>query len=123
MGVRHSLFPILTFGGQRTARPTCFRQGHPQITLIAQILVLEFTFFDYEEEKEDEGDSKNISPRPTFRSNGDKWGMGVRQALFPMPTLGAHPCGGCQLPDAILHGKRSLRPRGRAVQCLAAAGF
>ncbi len=33
--------------------------------------------------------SKNISPRPTFRSNGDKWGMGVRQALFPMPTLGA----------------------------------
>jgi hypothetical protein len=49
--------------------------------------------------------------------------MGVRQALFPMPTLGAHPCGGCQLPDAILHGKRSYRPRSRAVQCLAAAGF
>ena len=66
---------------------------------------------------------KTISPRPAFRSNGDKWGMGVRQALFPMPTLGAHPCGGCQLPDAILHGKRSLRPRGRAVQHLAAAEF
>jgi hypothetical protein len=66
---------------------------------------------------------KNISPRPTFRSSGDKWGMGVRQALFPMPTLGAHPCGGCQLPDAILHGKRSFRPRSRAVQSLAAAGF
>ena len=27
---------------------------------------------------------------------------------------------GCQLPDAILHGKRSLRPRSRAVQRLAA---
>jgi hypothetical protein len=26
---------------------------------------------------------------------------------------------GCQLPDAILHGKRSYRPRSRAVQCLA----
>jgi hypothetical protein len=33
------------------------------------------------------------------------------------------PFGGCQLPDAILHGKRSLRPRGRAVQRLAATGF
>ena len=30
---------------------------------------------------------------------------------------------GCQLPDAILHGKRSLRPRSRAVQRLAAAEF
>ena len=30
---------------------------------------------------------------------------------------------GCQLPDAILHGKRSLRPRSRAVQRIAATGF
>ena len=30
---------------------------------------------------------------------------------------------GCQLPDAILHGKRSHRPRSRAVQSLAAAGL
>ena len=30
---------------------------------------------------------------------------------------------GCRLPDAILHGKRSLRPRSRAVQRLSAAGF
>jgi len=30
---------------------------------------------------------------------------------------------GCQLPDAILHGKRSLRPRSRAVQRLAATEF
>ena len=49
--------------------------------------------------------------------------MGVRQALFPVLTLGAHPRGGCQLPDAILHGKRSLRPRSRAVQCLASTEF
>jgi hypothetical protein len=30
---------------------------------------------------------------------------------------------GCRLPDAILHGKRSHRPRSRAVQRVAAAGF
>jgi hypothetical protein len=34
--------------------------------------------------------------------------------------LGAS-CSGCQLPDAILHGKRSCRPRSRAVQRLAVA--
>ena len=33
------------------------------------------------------------------------------------------PRGGCQLPDAILHGKRSFRPRSRAVQRLAVAEF
>jgi len=30
---------------------------------------------------------------------------------------------GCQLPDAILHGKRSYRPHSRAVQRLAVAEF
>ena len=30
---------------------------------------------------------------------------------------------GCQLPDAILHGKRSHRPHSRAVQRLAATGL
>src|SRR5215471_20887780 len=49
--------------------------------------------------------------------------MGVRHALFPALTLGAHPRGGCRLPDAILHGKRSHRPRSRAVQRLASAEF
>lgn len=47
--------------------------------------------------------------------------MGVRHALFPMPTLGASL--GCRLPDAILHGKRSFRPRSRAVQDLAVPGL
>jgi hypothetical protein len=47
--------------------------------------------------------------------------MGVRHALFPVPTLGATM--GCQLPDAILHGKRSHRPRSRAVQSVATAGL
>ena len=33
------------------------------------------------------------------------------------------PTRGCWFPDAILHGKRSFRPRSRAVQCLAATEF
>lgn len=37
----------------------------------------------------------------------------IRRALFR----------GCQLPDAILHGKRSLRPRSRAVQRLSTSEF
>jgi len=43
--------------------------------------------------------------------------MRVRQALFPAMALSAFP--GRQLPDAILHGKRSLRPHSKAVQRLA----
>jgi hypothetical protein len=35
---------------------------------------------------------------------------------FPCRRLGTPPQRGCRLPDAILHGKRSLRPRSRAVQ-------
>jgi hypothetical protein len=45
--------------------------------------------------------------------------VGVRHALFPGLALGAIL--GCQLPDAILHGKRSSRPHSRAVQRLAVA--
>jgi hypothetical protein len=49
--------------------------------------------------------------------------MGVRHTLFPVPTLGATSFEGCRLPDAILHGKRSFRPRSRAVPRIAAAGL
>ena len=45
----------------------------------------------------------------------------MRHALFPSAGIRRHM--GCRLPDAILHGKRSFRPRSRAVPCLAAAGF
>ena len=38
---------------------------------------------------------------------------GIRRALFR----------GCRFPDAILHGKRSYRPRSRAVRHLAMRGF
>jgi len=50
--------------------------------------------------------------------------MGVRHALFPALAIRRAPFSrGCQLPDAILHGKRSLRPRSRTVQRLASAEF
>jgi hypothetical protein len=41
---------------------------------------------------------KTISPCPTFRSNRDKWGMGVRQSLFPMLTFGAPFSGAVSFP-------------------------
>jgi hypothetical protein len=41
--------------------------------------------------------------------------------MSALPLKCAHI--GCQLPDAILHGKRSFRPRSRAVQRLAATGI
>jgi len=47
---------------------------------------------------------ETISPCPTSRSDRDKWGMGVRHALFPKPALGAHPRGG--LPASRRHSPR-----------------
>ena len=44
-------------------------------------------------------------------------GVEVRQTLFPLLTFGARAPGewaGCQLPDASLQGKWSLRPHSRA---------
>ena len=59
--------------------------------------------------------------------------MGVRHALFPALTLGAPPQRRCQLPDAILHGKRNcgliagpssaLRSRGFRVRPLSSLGL
>ncbi len=34
--------------------------------------------------------TQTISPCPALRPSRDKWGMGVRHALFPVPALGAH---------------------------------
>src|SRR5208283_3289166 len=47
---------------------------------------------------EDDSQKQTISPCPAFRSSRDKWGMGVRQALFPMPTLGAPLSGAVSFP-------------------------
>ena len=61
---------------------------------------------------------KQKAPARSCDQTEANWGLGVRHSLFPMLTLGA-PLRGCQLPDAILHGKRNFRPHSRAVQRLA----
>src|SRR5436190_435256 len=53
--------------------------------------------------------------------NGDKSGDG--SSPYCLSRAGIRRLIGCRLPDAILHGKRSLRPRSRAVQRIAAAEF
>jgi hypothetical protein len=64
---------------------------------------------------------ETISPRPALRPDGDKLGDGSSPCSLSRADI--RRLMGCRLPDAILHGKRSLRPRSRAVQRLAAAGF
>jgi hypothetical protein len=64
------------------------------------------------------------SPRPSINSFGcgskfqTRYGTGGQLSHADIGRLI-----GCQLPDAILHGKRSLRPRSRAVQHLPVAGL
>ena len=58
---------------------------------------------------------KTRSPCLTFRS--DRGQMGGGSSPCSLSRAGIGRLIGCQLPDAILHGKRSLiRPRSRAVQ-------
>jgi hypothetical protein len=61
------------------------------------------------------------SPRPTLRSSRDKSGDG--SSPRSLSRAGVRRLIGRRLPDAILHGKRSLRPRSRAVQRFTTAGF
>jgi hypothetical protein len=49
--------------------------------------------------------------------------MGDGSSPCSLSRAGIRRRRGCQLPDAILHGKRSLRPRSRAVQPLTLAGL
>jgi len=78
---------------------------------------------DLESAKCDVQPPKNKRARQPCGRRARKWVVGVRHALFPGPTLGASSHEGCRLPDAILHGKRSFRPRSRAVPRIAAAEF
>ena len=61
------------------------------------------------------------SPLNFLRSSRDELGDGSSPCSLSRADIGRLI--GCQLPDAILHGKRSLRPRSRAVQCLATTEF
>jgi hypothetical protein len=49
--------------------------------------------------------------------------MGDGSAPRSLSHAGIRRLAGCQLPDAILHGKRSFRPRSRAVLRLAVTGL
>src|SRR5580692_7957913 len=66
---------------------------------------------------------KTLSPRPTFRSSRDKWGMGVRHSLFPGPALDAHPHGGLPASRRYSPRQAEFRPRSRAVQRLSVTEF
>ena len=61
------------------------------------------------------------SPLDFLGSSRDKSGNG--SSPCSLSHAGIRRLIGCQLPDAILHGKRSLRPRSRAAQCLTVAGL
>ena len=74
----------------------------------------------------------NVECFPVPKNNKSLSNLSVRQGQM---GDGSSPCSlsrtdirralfrGCQLPDAILHGKRSFRPRSRAVQRIAATEF
>jgi hypothetical protein len=49
--------------------------------------------------------------------------MGDGSSPRSLSRAGIRRLMGCQLPDAILHGKRSCRPHSRAVQSLPTAGL
>ena len=60
--------------------------------------------------------AKNIKSLPDLAvKQGLNGGWEFAMLSFPCWHL-APRFRGCQLPDAILHGKRSLRPRSRAAQ-------
>ena len=61
------------------------------------------------------------SPCRALRTSRDEMGDG--SAPRSLSRAGIRRPFGCQLPDAILRGKRSLRPRSRAVQRLAVTGL
>ena len=66
---------------------------------------------------------ENNKSLPDLSVEQGQMGDGSSPRSLSRAGIGRHPRGGCQLPDAILHGKRSLRPRSRAVQHLSAAGL
>jgi hypothetical protein len=65
---------------------------------------------------------KNENPARSCDRTG-KSGDGSSPCSLSRADIRRSPRGGCRLPDAILHGKRSYRPRSRAVQRVTATGL
>src|ERR1041385_799482 len=61
---------------------------------------------------------KNIKSPPDLSVEQGQMGNGSSSLSLSRTDIRRSPLGGCRLPDAILHGKRSFRPRSRAVQRL-----
>ena len=56
------------------------------------------TRFVLRDSKRNAARKKTISPCPALRPDRDKWGMGVRQSLFPVLTFGAPFAGAVSFP-------------------------
>ena len=65
---------------------------------------------------------KTKCPCPALRPDRDRLGDGSAPRSLSRTSIW-HPLQGCWFPDAILHGKRSYRPRSRAVHGFATDGF
>lgn len=63
-----------------------------------------------------------MSPSNLSVKRGQKFGDGSAPDSLSRADIRRQQVG-CRLPDAILHGKRSHRPRSRAVQRLAVTGL
>jgi len=66
---------------------------------------------------------ENNKSRPNLAVRPGQMGDGSSPSSLSRTSIWRTLFRGCWLPDAILHGKRSCRPRSRAVQRLTAVGF
>ena len=67
--------------------------------------------------------AKNNKSRPDLAVEPGQMGDGSSPCSLSRTSIWRTHFRGCWLPDAILHGKRSYRPRSRAVRRLAPRGF
>src|SRR5208282_3109469 len=94
------------------------------LIVLVLVVVLEFKSFRLRARGGGRGRFRNNNKSlPDLSVEQGQMGDGSSPLSLSRAGIGRHPRGGCQLPDAILHGKRSLRPRSRAVQCLSATEF
>src|SRR5208282_757279 len=94
------------------------------LIVLVPVVVLEFKSFRLRARGGGRGRFRNNNKSlPDLSVEQGQMGDGSSPISLSRAGIGRHPRGGCQLPDAILHGKRSHRPRSRAVQCLSATGF
>jgi hypothetical protein len=111
----------------KTQQPALAFSGGFFDFILLVILVLIFQFLIYEDKDDEEDDfpfsPKNNKSRPDLAVKPGQMGDGSSPCSLSRASIWRSPFGGCWFPDAILHGKRSYRPRSRAVRHFAARGF